>query len=161
MTLQEIAFIATNLITFIYLGAWAYFRGITKSISITFRRFKNYKHRWLYTAYMWGFSITMAMAADAVFFFIAAGLMCICGITAGRSPGKMTSKVHVYTAIGGIVAGFIGVVVHFNMLPLAAVGSAVTMIMVKKQIKNVTYWAEVASFATIDLAILIHLLTTV
>lgn len=127
--------------------------GWLKSISDSWYHLKS---KWMFTLALWGFSIFMALAGDTLLTFLAAAGICFAGATADTNHVRMTEVVHVIGATGGIVLGILALIFDFHLWWLALIFGIFTILAMEKNMRNHTFWIEVATYYVIWIGIMFH-----
>jgi len=131
--------------------------GWLRSISISWYHLKA-GERWKFTIALWLFAIPIAIAGDTALSFLAAAGICFCGAAGDAKNDQVTERVHVIGATGGIILGIAALILDFGLWYLALPYIVFAYYMIRKQVKNHTFWIEVSAFYLIWAGILINLL---
>lgn len=156
MTYQQTSLLLSALIFTLYCAYCLQRFGLTRSISATFYEFKG-NLRYLYTAYMWLFSIPMVIAGETGLLFAAMAGIAFTGTAADVKRSEATERIHVGGTIASITAGLLSVWLDFGMLWLAITGAVGCLAMWVSQFRNHTYWIEVWAYAVVWIAIWIKI----
>jgi len=128
--------------------------GQLKSISASWYWLSS-SQKWLFTLALWGFSIPLAIAGDTALFFFAAGGICFTGAAGDTKSLSMTEHVHNIGATGGIILGMGALLVDFHLWYVFLSFFLFSIFMMKKNIRNHTFWIQVIAYYTISFSILI------
>ena len=143
-----------TLISFMAYWAFIYKKfGILPSISDSYYKL-SVKGRVLFTFFIWSVAFPIAIIGDSAILFAAGAALAFVG-AAGAFRDDLTEKVHVAGAIGGIVIGYIGIIVDLNdyMIPVLFIASFIYLTL--KRVKNKTWWIETAAFIGVIISLAI------
>jgi len=144
----------------IFTGYIIYIRvkyGQLKSISASWY-WLNSSQKWLFTLALWGFTLPLSIAGNTALFFLAAGGICFTGAAADTKSLSMTEHVHTIGATGGIILGMGALLIDFHLWYIFLPFFLFSIYMIKKNIRNHTYWIETIAYYTIWIAILLNIL---
>ena len=109
--------------------------------------------KWLFTGFIWLMALElMFLGHTMLMYFAGAFIMCSGAAGWGLSHDDVTEDdIHVIGATGGIILGFVSMILDFHFWELAALQGVFTIYASSKlsKIKNPTYWIEVLAFVLI------------
>lgn len=101
----------------------------------------------LFTLFLWIIGVSMCTMGN-LWYFLAGSCLCFTG-GAAEFKQRITSKVHVVGAIGGISLSLLGLWIDGVRYP-AVVFLLTAVILYKLQVPKVTWWVEISAFAAIE-----------
>lgn len=101
----------------------------------------------VFTLFLWLIGISMCTMGN-VWYFLAGACLCFTG-AAAEFKQRLTSTVHVVGAIGGIFFSLLGLSLQGVRYP-TVVFLLTTVIIYKLQVRNKTWYVELAAFACIE-----------
>ena len=125
--------------------------GIQKSISESYYVLPK-KENWLFVAFTWLFAFPAMILGNSYLMLFAGGGIVFVGAAAAMHT-MPTRAVHVTGAIGGMILGCIAMVVQYHMWYLVAAVLVAIGIAALIDKKHLMWWAEVAIFTAISVAI--------
>ena len=158
----------------------AYAIGITikfgwlRSISISWK-YLGTKNKWIFTVTLFTFSILLIIAGQTLLLFLAGALICLTGAAANTWELEMTETSHVIGATGGIILGTLALIAlpspfkqydivsnifvkDFGFWFLVVPQLIFTILAMRLNMRNHTFWIEVVAFNITALAVLINLI---
>lgn len=127
--------------------------GWLKSVSISWYYIKN---KWIFTLALWGFSILLAIAGQTLLTFLATAAICFAGAAADAKNDVLTDKVHVIGATSGIILGM-AALLDFGLWYLIIPQIIFTVLAMKFNMKNHTFWIELLAYYLMWIGILINI----
>ena len=88
--------------------------------------------------------------------FIAGSLIAFVGAATAFKDDLLTKRVHVNSAISGILFGILSLLIEYNDFISPIIILCVFLILVIFDTKNKIYWIEITSFYTIYISLLIN-----
>ena len=125
--------------------------GVQKSISESYYVLPL-KWNWLFVAFCWLFAFPAMILGNSLLMLFAAGGIVFVGAAAAMHTFP-TRAVHLIGAVGGMILGCVAMITQFHMwylVPAVAVSILIAYIFDKK---NLMWWAELAIFTTISIAL--------
>lgn len=125
---------------------------LTTSISITV-----YEHdtedRWLFIAFMFGFSTALALAAQGLFFTLAMVFAWITGAAWNTRKSTVVMWVHVIASIAMIVSGMAGLWYHYGLWEFTLVGGLGVASVLIPQVRAHTWMIEVWAMIVVSFGV--------
>jgi len=128
--------------------------GWLRSVSISWYYIKN---KWIFTLALWTFSVLLAIAGDTMLTFLSAVAICFTGAAADAKNLKMTERVHIVGATGGIILGMAALIIDFRLWYFVLPQLIFTILAMKCNMKNHTFWIEIVAYYLIWIGILINI----
>ncbi len=127
--------------------------GVLPSISDSFYKTKN---AFSFYVFILSVALPLMIAGDTGLMFSAGALLTFVGAAAAFKD-KLTGTVHVIGAIGGILLGFLSMIVDFHLWYITAIELLFIGIAYLIKMKNKTWWVEIVSFILIMIGLLISM----
>ena len=144
-----ISLIASVIIFNTFVIGLVFKHGWLRSVSAYWYRMKN---KWIFTIAMWAFSVLLMLAGQTLLICLAGAAICFTAAAANSRALKMTETVHVIGANGGIILGMLALI-HLGYWFIAVPQLIFTVLAMKLNMKNHTFWIEVVAFNITALAI--------
>jgi len=127
--------------------------GVQESISDSYYRLPN-NYNFIFTLFCWGFAIPAILAGNTLLMFLAGSGIAFVG-AAARFKEIMTKQVHMIGAFCGVIFSQLSIFFDFKMwyINVVFIVGALIIILLKKQIKNYTWWIEILAFSLICYAL--------
>ena len=104
---------------------------------------------------MIGWAVSLSLAANHWLLYIGAGMIIITGIFADTARSDLTAKIHSYSAVGGMIIGMVAMGLFYNLWWLVIPVGLFIGWLYYANVKNKTYWAEVAVMAVVNYGVLL------
>ena len=147
-------FLLTSIISFIgFMGYFIYNYKIQPSISDYFYVLPE-DQKWLFTAFLWSFSIPFMIAYESSFLFLAGAFICLVGLNQ-HFREKMDEFTHFLFAIGGISLGMLALIINYKMYySVVLFGIIAAVVYLEHLIKNKTFWIEMSAIVIILISLM-------
>lgn len=151
MDYLQILFIMMVVVFFSYIIPIILIYGVLPSVSDSYYELPE-KYNFLFTLFCWGFAIpTMIIGVDLtdnfLMFFAGSGI-CFVGAAAAFKE-ELPKKVHIWSAIIGIVSSQLSIAFDFKMYYLNAVFLLLSGLLLLIKPKNRIFWLEIVAFVAI------------
>ena len=151
MDYQTILFFFMQIVFIAYVAfIWIKY-GIQKSISESYYILPR-KLNPLFTFFCWGFAIPAIILGGSGVMFLAGSGIAFVGAAAAMHE-KMTRKVHLTGAIGGIIASQLAIIFQYDLWWISVIGFALAGIVLLIDKKHAMWWTELIAFISIGIAI--------
>lgn len=109
---------------------------------------------WLFKIFMFTFGISMSIISDHWLMYVSCFGMCLVGIFSDFKKNKLYKKLHIISAIVGIISSqlYILFILDYQWLSWLSVTSALSLLYNDK-VKNNIIWQELIVFISICLAL--------
>lgn len=143
--------IIQTIVFFIYLIFLVKRYGVLDSISDSW--YQEGEQNYLFILFLLGIGIPAILLLEPAF-IITGSLLCVVGAMAAFKLNKFVGTIHAVATTGAIIAALVGTAIHGIWFPAIIAGLATLVINHKGfQIKNTTWWTEVACFLAIELGL--------
>jgi len=130
--------------------------GIQRSISATYNLFDDPWRKSLYSWFIVGIGIPLAIAFSKPIGIAAGILLCIDFAAPSCRRDKLQEFLHTFGANAGMGLGMVALIVYYHQwLPVFAF-IIFTVASIRFKMKNHTYWIETLAFAIVVLGIIIN-----
>jgi len=129
---------------------WAKY-GVQKSISESYYVLPK-KENWLFVAFTWLFAFPAMILGNSLLMLFAGGGIVFVGAAAAMHTFP-TRAVHLAGAIGGMILGCLAMIFQFNMWWLVPAIAAAIGLAALIDKKHLMWWAEVAIFVAMSIAL--------
>ena len=129
--------------------------GWLRSVSISSYHITR---RYMFTLSLVAFSMLLALAGGTALMVFAAAGICFSGTAADPHNDKMTDKVHTIGATTGIVFGIASMIMDFGLWYIALPMVILTILAMKLNMKNHTFWIEIAYYYVVSLVVLFDII---
>ena len=147
METYKIILFSTSLIVFLsYFFTIIFKFGVQKSYSDSYFKLKK-ENQWIFTVTIWGFAIPLLVIGGQhhFLFFLATLLIMAVGSAPAFKRGGLELKVHMFSAIGGIIAALVAFALT-GMLFLACLLTLIVGLIQFSKMDNKVWWIEAVMF---------------
>lgn len=134
-------------------GVWMKY-GILPSISHSY--YEHYE-KWLFFLFMLGIGLPITLMATSGLLFFSGVLFILCGCAPAFKYNKysLEDELHVIGAEGGISLAILALVITYGQWWVLPTMLIPTGYMMKKKVKNHTWWIEILAFVIIALGFIL------
>lgn len=132
----------------LYIGMIVKRYGVLPSISDSYYELPK-GEKWLFTAFLWVFSFPLMVIYQTPILFAAGAFICLVGVNP-KFKEQMEKFMHSFAAYTGIGLGMLSLIIDFKMYYMVVLFALIaTIIQLEDNIKNKTWWQEIAAITII------------
>lgn len=130
--------------------------GFLKSLSASYYALQK-ENKWLFTIALWGFAFPLILVAETPLMFLAGVGICFTG-AAPAFKETLTSTVHNVGAFTGVIAGYLNMVIYYDMYIFSSITFVLIAIIFFSKLNSKTLFSELIAFYSILGSILYSIL---
>lgn len=132
-----------TIVYILYISFIVYKYGVLPSISDSYYMMKdNIIGGSLFTFFIWSISLPLIVVSNTPLMFFAGAFLAFVGASPAFKDLKMTKRVHTIGAVGGILFGFLSLMIDFKLNELTYFAIVISLICYLLEIKNIIWWVE-------------------